>query len=394
MDYMIIYLFSMRMAGEENMKYLWVLFIFLFAFAAFITYTVIADGDIDHIFNSIDENKNENILEKTNGVRIIKNYIIKENETTTFEYIDYIANPYEYYEYNEEKQIFISVFDAKTNTVSTVDLEEYLCGVVFSEMPPGFEIEALKAQSVAARSFCVYKMLYSSDDVRKEHHGADICNDYKHCKDYISYDGACEKYGADSIDPLWDKIKSAVDSTKGEIITYESEPAAAVFHAMSGTKTESAQNVWGNAVPYLIAVPSEEEQRKNEIPGYITENILAPDQFKNMLISNGFRADFPVNADSWITNFSLNSSGRVDTADICGKTITGRRLREIFSLRSTDFKLEYKNKKFIFTVTGYGHGVGLSQYGANLMAGDGKNYIEILMWYYTGVEISQAGRFF
>ena len=360
------------------MKYLWVLFIFLFAFTVFVTFTVIADGDIENILNFTD---GENILNIENieneDVQVFKNYIIKEYEQST-----------------EEKQIFINVLDVKTNEVSAVDLEEYLCGVVFSEMPPGFEIEALKAQAVAARSFCVYKALYSSDEMREEHHGADICSDYRHCKDYISYEEACEKYGLDYIDPLWEKIKSAVDLTKGEIITYESEPAAAVFHAMSGKETESAQNIWGNNVPYLISVPSDEEYFKNKIPGYITENIFTEKEFKEKLISNGFRVDFSKNAASWVKNIKLNSSGRVDTADICGKIITGKRLREIFFLRSTDFKLEYKNQKFIFTVTGYGHGVGLSQYGANLMAEEGKNYKEILLWYYTGVEINQAGGYF
>ncbi|MCL1858620.1 MAG: stage II sporulation protein D [Oscillospiraceae bacterium] len=386
------------------MKYLGILFIFLFAFAIFVTFTVIAEGDIENILNTADEQNGLLNPDETDNIQVFKNYIIKENEFAEPEnFIN--SKTSEYFKYSEysgentkniEKQIIISVYDAKTNEIESIDLNEYLCGVVFSEMPSSFEIEALKAQAVAARSFCVYKMLCSTDAIREEHHGADICNDYTHCKDYISYENACEKYSEEYILPLWEKIKNAVWDTENEIITYESEPAITVFHAISGKETESAENVWGNAVPYLVSVPSEEENNKNEIRNYITESIYNADEFKDILISNGFslRADFSKNESVWVTNIKLNSSGRVDTVDICGKTVTGRRLREIFALRSTDFTLEYKNQAFIFTVIGYGHGVGMSQYGANLMAKEGKNYKEILLWYYTGVEINQAGKFF
>ena len=371
------------------MKYLGILFVFLLAFTVFIVFTVIAEGDIDGILTGLTENDEE--------INVFKNYLVKENEFDDIEIpeiVEYSKTPEE--EIYEETQIFVSVLSAKTNEVSTAELEEYLCGVVFSEMPSSFELEALKAQAVAARSFCAYKMLYSTDEARAEHLGADICNDYRHCKDYIRYADACEKYGEENIKSLWEKIQSAVYATKGEIITYKSEPAIAVFHAMSGKETESAENVWGNAVPYLVSVPSMEEIHKSEIKNYVTEQIFSEEEFKEILISNGLRLDFSEYSDasSWVSNLLLNSSGRVDTVGICGKPTTGRRLREIFSLRSTDFILEYKNQAFIFTVTGYGHGVGLSQYGANLMAREGKNYIEILQWYYTGVEINKAGDFF
>jgi len=371
------------------------LFVFLLAFAVFVMFTVIADGDIEEILSSATDGGNE-------SVKVFKNYIVTENDFQNYEPETIATVEKSEFIAPENKQIFISVFDAVTDEVSTEDLEEYLCGVVFSEMPSSFEIEALKAQAVAARSFCVYKMLYSAAEIRKFHKGADICNDYKHCKDYISFEAACEKYGRDYINPLWEKIKRAVGETTGEIIAYESEPAVAVFHAMSGKGTESAANVWGNSIPYLISVPSDEENYKSEIKNYITENRFTADDFKSVLTSNGFSgfsvdsAEFSKSPQLWVSKVRLNSSNRVDTVDICGKSFTGVKLREIFSLRSTDFTLEYdgKSKEFVFTVTGYGHGVGMSQYGANLMAKDGKNYIDILLWYYTGVEIVPAYRFF
>jgi len=329
------------------MKYLWVLFIFLCAFAGFVTYIVIADGDIESLLNP--ELSETSTIQEEQEEK--SEYFEETTKLTEFKKIEKIE---------EETQIFISVFNAKTdNLIDLISLEEYLCGVVFSEMPSNFELEALKAQAVAARSFCVYKMLYSTDEARIEHHGADICNDYNHCKDYISYDEACEKYGEDYINSLWEKIKNAVDSTKDEIITYKSEPAIAVFHAISGKETESAENIWGNHVPYLVSVSSEEENRQSEVKNYITENIFETDEFKEKLLLNGFRIKFTKEPEFWIDNIKLNSSGRVDSIDICGKSTTGRRLREIFSLRSTNFTLEYKNQSFVFTVTGYGHGVGM-----------------------------------
>jgi len=381
------------------MKYLWVLFIFLLSFAVFVTFTVIADGDIENILNTAAE---------ANDIQVYKNYIIKikENEfidsensinSNTFENFENPENSenLEHSGEDTEKQIIISVYDTKTNDITLIDLEEYLCGVVFSEMPSSFEIEALKAQAVAARSFCIYKMLCSTDTNREDHHGADICNDYRHCKDYISYEEACEKYGEDYIKLLWEKIQNSVYSTKNEIITYKSEPAIAVFHAISGKGTESAENIWGNAVPYLVSVPTEEENNKDDIKNYTTESIYSAAEFKDILLANGFglRADFSKDESFWISDIKLNSSGRVDTVNICGKIVTGRRLREIFDLRSTDFTLEYKNQAFIFTVTGYGHGVGLSQYGANLIAAEAICYQEIPLWYYTDVEKNYAGKF-
>ena len=371
------------------MKYLTVLFIFLFIFAGFTTYIIIADGDI----NAVLKNTTEIPTEKSEEIQVFQNFIFKENEyVPNTEYIKYTEET-EKLDESEEKQIFISVCDTKTNNISTVDLEEYLCGVVFSEMPSSFEIEALKAQAVAARSFCVYKILYSTEANREEHHGADVCNDYRHCKDYISFEETLEKHGEDYITPLWKKVKTAVLETKGEIITYKSEPAIAVFHAISGEATESAENVWGNSVPYLVSVPSEEENNQSEIRNYITESIFEPEEFKNLLLSHNFNADFSNDISSWITDITLNSSGRVDYIKISEKKITGKQLREIFSLRSTYFTLEYSNQTFVFTVKGYGHGVGMSQYGANLMAKNGRSYTEILLWYYTGVEIRQAEEF-
>jgi stage II sporulation protein D len=366
------------------MKYLWILFGLLFicsALAVFVLFAAAADDktkeaetEIEIAIEIATETETETEIESgiAEGAKSTESPLLKENGT------------------DGKTQIFISVLNAKTGEVLIVCLEEYLIGVVISEMPPSFEPEALKAQAVAARSYCVYKMLRLPDEAREKHSGADICTDFRCCKNYTSYEEAAERFGAESIGYYWGKIKNAVDATKNEIITYESEPAIAVFHAIAGNRTESAENVWGNNVPYLVSVPSAEhdEGRRSEVRNYITENIFCESEFKKLLLANGFDgAGFAPDASLWLGEITRNSSGRVDSLIICGEVIAGRRLREIFSLRSTDFILEYKNSGFVFTVTGYGHGVGMSQYGANLMARDGMDYTEILTWYYTGVEI-------
>ena len=289
-------------------------------------------------------------------------------------------------------EIIISVLDCVRDEIYDINLEEYLAGVVFSEMPASFELEALKAQAVAARSYSVYKILHSGADEREYHGGADICDDARHCKAYLGKAQAAEKYG--DIEYFWQIIKLAVSETAGEIITYKSEPAIAVFHAMSADLTESAENIWGSPVPYLTAVPSQESNNINNIRNFETEIKLSAGEFKNILAESGFNLNFAGEPEDWIENISLNSSGRVDYIIICGEKIPGVTARGVFGLRSTNFTLENTRGGFIFTVYGYGHGVGMSQYGANLMAMDGRSYAEILKWYYTGTEIAEANLFF
>ena len=290
-------------------------------------------------------------------------------------------------------EIIISVLDYIRGEVYSINLEEYLVGVVFSEMPASFELEALKAQAVAARSYSVYKMLYSGEAEREYHLGADICSDARHCKAYLGKEEAFDKYGG--IEYFWQIIKLAVSETAGEIITYKSEPAIAVFHAMSANITESAENIWGRPVPYLIAVQSEESNNIYNIRNFETEIKLSSEEFKSVFTDGGLNLDFAGNQENWIEYISLNSSGRVDYIIICGEKISGVRFRSLFALRSTDFTVEAaQSGGFIFTVYGYGHGVGMSQYGANLMALDGSSYTDILKWYYTGVEIDCADLFF
>lgn len=264
--------------------------------------------------------------------------------------------------------------------VRTVTLSEWLPGVVAGEMPVLFESEALKAQAVAARTFI---MCRCSNGV-PAHPEADICNDSSCCIAHITEDELKEKWG-DNYNEYWEKIIAAVRDTDGEHLTYGGQAIQAVFHSSSSGFTEDASALWGG-LPYLVSVTSPETEA--DVPNYITEVEVSVSDFASSLRSAGIDADLSGTPDLWIEDLVLDESGRVASALIGGASVEGAKLRKVFSLRSTAFTLEYVNGAFLFTVTGYGHGVGMSQYGANVMAKDGSSYSEILRHYYPGTDLS------
>ena len=285
----------------------------------------------------------------------------------------------------DDGRIIVRVFDHIAEEVLEMCLEEYLVGVVFSEMPASFELEALKAQAVAARSYSIYKMLNPREADRARHMGADVCTDFRHCKAHMSRAEANRRYG--DIEYFWQRVALAVNETAGEIIAYGGAPVIAVFHAMSGSATESAENVWGRHMPHLVAVPTKEADNRADVRNFESESRFSADDFRDILVGGGFGADFAADPGDWLEYTSANDSGRVGYARILGESIPGVRLRALFALRSTDFRLDKQDGYFIFNVYGYGHGVGMSQVGANLMARGGSSYTDILKWYYTGTEL-------
>ena len=264
------------------------------------------------------------------------------------------------------------------DTVEETPLREYLIGVVAAEMPAGFETEALKAQSVAARTYALYCM----DSAR--HADADVCDDYRCCQAWSGEDALREKWGAD-YDALHARIESAVDATAGQTLRYNGKPILAAFHSSSGGRTESSAEVWGGALPYLVSVNSPEDAAT--VPNYVSIVELSALDFRDTLLHEHGEADFSGAEADWIGAVETTEGGRVDAVTLGGVRFTGRELRELFALRSTDFTLDYINGVFVFTVTGFGHGVGMSQYGAQRMALDGAGYTDILAHYYPGAEL-------
>lgn len=262
---------------------------------------------------------------------------------------------------------------ASPEIIRTSELEDYIKGVVAAEMPALFEIEALKAQAVSARTYAVRKM--------KENNSNDVPYDIGQA--YLSMEQMQQKWG-ENFETYYHKISEAVDSTRGEIMTYEEEPILAVFHAESAGKTEAAENVWTQEIPYLKSVDSSLDKNA---PDFETSVSFPYDEIIKRF-SNQY-SDFSFNNDTLqLKILSHTPAGYVQEIQVGNKILTGREVREILHLRSSNFTIQTQNNMVIFTTKGYGHGAGMSQYGAEFMAREGKNYQQILQHYYTGISFS------
>ena len=264
----------------------------------------------------------------------------------------------------KEKKIFkgetIAVFDADTEEVFSVPLEEYVLKALSKEMPASFEKEALKAQAVAIRTYTLKKKQTKNE----KHPKATVCTDSNHCMAYLKEETNKE---------YREKLESAVRETEGQVLMFENEYASTVFHAISSGKTENSQDIWGGQVPYLVSVDSTEDKNVKDYETKVTVSY-------NDLITKLGAKDF----EKVIGKEERTESGAVKTITLCEKEFTGAKIRELFNLRSSNFKIEEKDGEYVFTVYGYGHGVGMSQYGANSYAKMGYSYEEILEHYYPG----------
>lgn len=264
------------------------------------------------------------------------------------------------------------MFDKDTGKIYEYNLEEYLVGVVSAEMPASYETEALKAQAVAARSY----ILSRSKSGNPDHKGADVCTDSTHCKAYLSESAAKEKWGDGWADKYLKKIKSAVYDTKGEYVAYNGEAAVACFSAVSSGKTENAADVWGSETPYLKSVDSPGDLTYENF----TDSVTVP--------KTEFLEKLGISSAS-VGAITHTEGGSVKNISIGGKDFSGTQIRSIFGLNSANFELLINDAEAVFTTKGKGHGVGMSQYGANQMAKDGEKYTEILFHYYSNVTIEK-----
>ena len=279
---------------------------------------------------------------------------------------------------SEDEQTTVRVL-TEDGQVEEMTMGEYLWSVVAAEMPASFEQEALSAQAVTARTYTTWKM----EAGEPKHPDADVCVDINCCQAYISREEAAANWGA-AAEEYAEKIQNAVQTTDGIVMTYEGQPIQAVFFSSADGRTEDAVAVWGNSVPYLVGVDSPEGE---DVPNYHTEVVFTAQEFQEIFLQKYPGADLSGTPASWFQNRVLTASGRVATLDVGGITVKGTELRSLFGLRSASFTVETTQEQVTFQVTGYGHGVGMSQYGANTLARQGKNWKEILAWYYTGVEI-------
>ena len=265
-------------------------------------------------------------------------------------------------------------------TVAALTMAEYLWRVVAAEMPASFETEALRAQAVTARTYTLYQMGIGQNP---NHPDADMCTDISCCQAYLSPEEAAERWG-DQAAQWGEKIARAVSDTDGQAILYQGEPIDAVFFSSAAGRTLDAVEVWGGSVPYLTSVESPEGE---EVPNYRTTVAVPVEEFQTVFLTQYPDADLSGAPGTWFRNAVPTSSGGVDTVEVGGVTVKGTALRTMFGLRSASFSVAADDTAVTFSVTGYGHGVGMSQYGANAMAKAGSTWREILTHYYTGVTI-------
>ena len=266
-------------------------------------------------------------------------------------------------------------------TVREMTMADYLWGVVAAEMPATFEEEALKAQVCAARTYTVIKQDNGSD----KHPGADICGESTCCQAYVERETALARWGLNAGEYAG-KLERAVHETDGLGILYDGEPIQALFFSSSAGKTVDAVEVWGSSVDYLKSVDSPEGE---EVPNYYSQVTLTKEQVRQTILNAYPGANLSGTPAEWFGSPERNEGGTVSSMKVGGLTLTGGQIRSLFSLRSATFTVDWDGARFCFDVIGYGHGVGMSQYGANALAGAGKNFREILTWYYTGTTVDQ-----
>lgn len=265
-------------------------------------------------------------------------------------------------------------------TVSALSMADYLWRVAAAEMPASFESEALKAQVATVRTYTLYKM---QNGPVENHPDADMCTDITCCQAYIDPAAAAANWG-DSAPLYTKKIAEAVSSTDGQAILYDGQPIDAVFFSSAAGSTLDAVEVWGGSVPYLTGVASPEGE---EVPGYLSQVTLTAEEFKEIFLTQYPQADLSADSAGWFQNTVPTSNGGVETVKVGGVTVKGTALRTLFGLRSTHFSVAAGKDGVTFSVQGYGHGVGMSQYGANALAKQGKSWEDIVRWYYTGVTL-------
>ena len=312
-----------------------------------------------------ESNKLVNLTSK--GADVMQINDIKQNEKN--------YEKYDYKEYNT-----IKLLHTKNNSIEEIPIDEYLYGVVSAEMPVDYNIEALKAQAVVARTYTIYKIMQN----QSKHKDADICDSSQCCQAWISKNDRLARWDENKQEENWNKIVQAVNETKGKVITYNGKPINAFSHSNSGGTTEEPVNVWGGTgYPYLQAVETSGEDTYDQ---YNSEVEMTKEDFVNKMKEkyDNFTIDF--NSTECIKVLEYTDGGRIRTIKIGNHNLSGVEARSIFGLKSANFKVEVGDT-IKFKVIGYGHGVGMSQTGADSLAKQGYNYEQIIKHFYTGVEV-------
>lgn len=272
------------------------------------------------------------------------------------------------------------ILNRTTGEIEEVPVEEYVVGALCSEMPATFHTEALKAQAVSAHTWA----LYCQRQARESGQPYDFSADPLNWQGYVTEEQARERFG-DYFDQYWGRVKNAAQAVWQEIVVDEAgEPIVAAYHAISSGRTESAENVWGNPLSYLMPVDSAGDIHA---PGYEESVSFTVEELQSLLQAAEPAPALSDDPSQWLSVLERSGSGYVTLVRVGDQSISGIELRELLGLRSSDFDFALQDGTFTFTTLGYGHGVGLSQYGADYLARQGSDYRTILEHYYTGASV-------
>ena len=318
------------------------------------------------------------------GIRLILSKVNYKGEKMNIVYENLIqeeiVEELEVEKYNYELISTVKLLHTKTGIVEEIPLDEYIVNVVAAEMPVDYELEALKAQAIVARTYTMYKITCD-----KKHENADICDDFNCCQAWISKEDRFNKWD-DRKQENWNKLVQAVNETKGKYILYDNKVINAFFHSNSSGKTEKPEDVWGGSLPYLTTVETSGEENYSS---YKSEVSFTKDEFEKIL--NEKYSTFKINFEdvNEISVLEYTDSGRVRKIKIGNMEFSGVEIRKMFSLKSTNFIVKILDDKIIFSVLGYGHGVGLSQTGSDALAKQGYTADEIIKHFYKNIEIHE-----
>lgn len=284
----------------------------------------------------------------------------------------------------DEDAEYISVMSSSTGSIEKVKMREYVIGSVAAEMSALYHTEALKAQAVASYTYA--KKVGEQNEKYKESSlgEADITDSPETHQGYINKKQRREKWG-ENFEEYEAKIESAVDEVFGRYLSYNGNTALAVYHANSAGRTQSAETLWGTEIPYLISVESPGDKLS---PSYISTQKFEKSEFKKL--AKACDISLEGDAEEWVGELTKADSGYVMSVRLGSTEVSASKFRQEFGLKSCCFDIEYEDGVFTVTCYGYGHGAGMSQYGADYMARQGSSWREILEHYYPGTEIETA----
>lgn len=266
----------------------------------------------------------------------------------------------------------------KNGEISEIPLREYLIGAVGAEMPASYEPEALKAQVIACHTYAERVRNIQQKTPDPALCGADLSDDCTHYQAYYNKDALRSLYCA-KYDEYRNKLENAVDAVGDLLLCYDGEPIVAAFHAVSAGQTEAAETVWGTALPYLVSVDSAADC---DAPDFLETVCIPAETVRKTLFNAEPDCVFSVDPAEWFAQPQISDAGTVRAISVGGVLFDGQRLREVLALRSAAFTVQFADGAFQFTTKGFGHDVGMSQFGANALAKQGADYTEILAHYY------------